>query len=85
MLRKVSRKKPILMLKSSRGELGSQASASHTASLTANDSVVEALMKQSGAIRCDSWTDFLNIGWSLLRQPLPRGRNIAIVTNAGEY
>ena len=80
-------KKPMLLLKSNRSAAGAKASASHSASLAANDSVCDQLLKnvgywgcpdaQSGVIRCDIWRDLFNIGRILRYQPLPQGRRVA--------
>lgn len=86
-VKRVSQKKPVMVLKSNRGNSGAKASASHSASLSANDAVCDQLLKnvresvhlylQSGAIRCDVWADLHNIGTVLRNQPLPKGRRVA--------
>ena len=63
--------------------LGAKASASHSASLAANDSVCDALLKRNGIIRADNWDDLYLIGNVIKSQPLPKGRRIAVVTDAG--
>ncbi|KAK8815390.1 hypothetical protein WA158_003602 [Blastocystis sp. Blastoise] len=77
--------KPVLLLKANRGASGAKASASHSASLAANDSVCDALVKRSGIIRCDTWDDLYLIGNVIRTQPLPKGRRIAVVTDAGGF
>lgn len=81
--RRISRHKPIVALKSGRSAVGARAAASHTGALAASDAFVDALFHQSGVIRTDTVTELFDVGMLLARQPLPGGRRIAILTNAG--
>jgi acetyl coenzyme A synthetase (ADP forming)-like protein len=80
--RRVSRRKPVVM-KSGRTTAGSRAAGSHTAALAASDVAVEALFHQTGVIRADTLADMFDLAAVLGSQPLPQGRRVAIVTNAG--
>ena len=84
-VQKTTMQKPVLLIKANRGKAGAKASASHSASLSANDSVCDQLLKSCGAIRCDVWADLHNIGTVLRNQPLPKGRRVAVVTDAGGF
>jgi acetyl coenzyme A synthetase (ADP forming)-like protein len=81
--RRVSRRKPIIAVKSGRTGAGRRAAGSHTAALAANDVAVEALFRQTGVIRADTLAEMFDLAAALGSQPLPRGRRVAIVTNAG--
>ena len=81
--RRISRQKPIVALKSGRSAVGARAAASHTGALASSDSFVDALFHQSGVIRTDTVTELFDVAMLLSRQPLPRGRRVAILTNAG--
>jgi acetyl coenzyme A synthetase (ADP forming)-like protein len=81
--RRISRSKPIVALKSGRSAVGARAAASHTGALASSDAFVDALFHQSGVIRTDTVTELFDVASILSRQPLPAGRRIAIVTNAG--
>jgi acetate---CoA ligase (ADP-forming) len=81
--RRISRKKPIVVVKSGRTRSGSRAASSHTAALAADDATVDALLAQSGVIRADTIDEMFDIASCLDLQPLPPGRRVAIVTNAG--
>jgi acyl-CoA synthetase (NDP forming) len=81
--RRISRSKPIVALKSGRSAAGARAAASHTGALAASDTFVDALFTQAGVIRTDTVTELFDVAMMLSRQPLPRGRRVAIVTNAG--
>jgi len=81
--RRVARQKPIIAVKSGRSAAGARAAGSHTAALAASDVVVEALFHQTGVIRADTIDEMFDLAACLDTQPLPRGRRVAIVTNAG--
>lgn len=75
--------KPVLLIKSGRTNEGAAAAASHTGSLAGSDDVTDAAMKQAGVIRCTTIEEMFNIAIAMAYQPLPRGKSIAIITNAG--
>ena len=81
--RRVSRSKPIVAVKAGRTQAGSRAAGSHTAALAASDVAVEALFRQTGVIRADTLDEMFDLAATLGSQPLPRGRRVAILTNAG--
>ena len=81
--RRVGRTKPIVVVKAGRTGAGERAAGSHTAALTAAESAVEALFHQTGIIRADTLEEMFGIARALTHQPLPRGRRVGIVTNAG--
>jgi acetyl coenzyme A synthetase (ADP forming)-like protein len=81
--RRVGRRKPIVAVKAGRTRGGVRAASSHTAALAASDSTVDALFHQSGVIRAETIDDLFDIAVCLDTQPLPSGRRVAIITNAG--
>jgi acetyl coenzyme A synthetase (ADP forming)-like protein len=81
--RRVGRAKPIIAVKAGRTLAGRRAAGSHTAALAANDVAVDALFRQTGVIRAETLDEMFDIAAALENQPLPKGRRIAIVTNAG--
>jgi acetate---CoA ligase (ADP-forming) len=81
--RRVSRSKPILALKSGRTSAGARAAGSHTAALTSSDAAAAALFHQAGVIRADTLEELVDVSVLLSTQPLPRGRRVAVLTNAG--
>ena len=81
--RRVSRSKPILALKSGRTSAGAKAAGSHTAALTSSDAAAAALFHQAGVIRADTLEELVDVSVLLSTQPLPRGRRVAVLTNAG--
>jgi acetate---CoA ligase (ADP-forming) len=81
--RRVARTKPVIALKSGSSAPGARAAQSHTAALAGSETGVEALFRQSGVLRAATLEELLNLTEVLARQPLPRGRRTAILTNAG--
>ena len=81
--RRVSRAKPIIAVKAGRTLGGRRAAGSHTAALAANDVAVDALFRQTGVIRAETLDEMFDIAAALDSQSLPKGRRVAIVTNAG--
>lgn len=71
-------------MKSGRSQAGARATSSHTgALLAASDVTVDALFKQSGVIRTDTLEELFDVASLLANQPLPKGRRVGIITNAG--
>lgn len=81
--RRVSKSKPVIAVKSGRSAAGARAAASHTASLAAGEVAIEALFHQTGVIRTDTVQELFQCARLLVRQPLPAGNRVAILTNAG--
>ena len=81
--RRVSRKKPIVVLKAGRTSSGKRAASSHTAALASNEVAVDALFLQTGILRADTLEDVFALAAGLSEQPLPKGKRVGILTNAG--
>lgn len=81
--RRVGRTKPIVAVKAGRSRSGARAASSHTGALAASDTVVDALFRQSGVIRTETLEELFDVAALTANQPLPRGRRVAILTNAG--
>jgi acyl-CoA synthetase (NDP forming) len=81
---RVARQKPIVAVKSGRSAAGARATSSHTGALiSASDVTVDSLFRQAGVIRTDTLAELFDVARLLANQPLPAGRRVAIVTNAG--
>lgn len=81
--RRVARVKPIVAVKSGRSGAGARAASSHTGALAETDAVVDALFRQAGVIRTDTLEELFDVAALLAHQPVPRGKRVAILTNAG--
>ncbi len=81
--RRVGRRKPIVAVKAGRSAGGARAASSHTGALAASDAIVTDLFRQAGIIRTETLEELFDVAALLAHQPLPAGRRVAIVTNAG--
>jgi len=81
--RRVGKTKPIVLVKAGRSASGARAAASHTGALASSDVIVADLLRQAGVIRTDTLEELFDVASLLANQPLPRGRRVAILTNAG--
>ncbi|NLS76796.1 MAG: acetate--CoA ligase [Chloroflexi bacterium] len=81
--RRVSKKKPIIAVKSGKTAAGSRAVSSHTGSLAGSEQSYEAAFRQSGVLRADSVQELFDASIAFAYQPALKGPNIAVVTNAG--
>jgi acetyl coenzyme A synthetase (ADP forming)-like protein len=80
---RVARRKPILALKAGTSRAGARAASSHTAALAGSDAAVETLFRSAGVLRARSLEELVDVATLLSSQPLPQGRRVAVLTNAG--
>lgn len=80
---RVTRKKPIIVVKAGRSAVGARAASSHTGALAASESAVDALVQQAGVLRAGSIEELFDMAmaFSVLRPP--RSRRTAVVGNSG--
>ncbi|MFL6601745.1 MAG: acetate--CoA ligase family protein [Steroidobacteraceae bacterium] len=81
--KRVSRKKPVVVLKAGRTSMGARAASSHTGALAGNDKIYDDVFKQSGVIRARSLRDLLEFARGIPVLPTPKGNNVVIITGAG--
>ena len=81
--KRVSKKKPVVVLKAGRTSAGAKAAASHTGALAGNDKIYEDVFKQSGVIRARSLRQLLEFARGIPVLPTPKGENVVIITGAG--
>ena len=81
--RHFARTKPIIVVKAGKFSESAHAVASHTGSLAGEDMVYDAAFKRAGIVRVEEIGDLFNAAEVLGMQPLPKGPNLAIITNAG--
>jgi acetate---CoA ligase (ADP-forming) len=81
--KRVARRKPILALKAGTTGAGARAASSHTAAMAGSDAAVDALFHQAGVVRAETLEELVDAAALLSTQPLPRGRRVAVLTNAG--
>jgi acetyl coenzyme A synthetase (ADP forming)-like protein len=81
--REITKKKPIIAVKSGRSVAGARAASSHTGALAGTDAATDALLRQCGVLRADTVEEMFDLAMAFSHQPIPRGNRVAIVTNAG--
>ena len=81
--KRVSKKKPVVMLKAGRTSLGARAASSHTGALAGNDKIYDDVLRQSGVIRAPGLRDMLEYARALPVLATPKGENVVIITGAG--
>ena len=79
----VSKKKPIVIIKAGVTSAGAKAVSSHTGALAGSESAYQAAFKQSGVIRAKTINELFNYALAFVKQPLPKGPRVAILTNSG--
>tara|TARA_A100001037_G_scaffold286911_1_gene295797 strand:- start:3034 stop:5163 length:2130 start_codon:yes stop_codon:yes gene_type:complete len=80
---RVSKQKPVVVLKAGRTSQGARAANSHTGALAGDDRVYDAVLKQSGVIRAHTLNDMLEYARGLQTLPAPKGENVLVLTGAG--
>jgi acyl-CoA synthetase (NDP forming) len=80
---RIARRKPIVAFKGGRTAAGARAASSHTGALAAGDTAVDALLAQAGVTRARTLEEMFGLTLAFSSAPLPRGRRVAVVTNAG--
>lgn len=80
---KATKKKPVIIIKSGTSEAGSRAASSHTGALAGNDISFDLAFEKTGVIRAKTMTDLFDLAAIFNKAQLPKGKNFAIVTNAG--
>ncbi len=81
--KRVSKKKPVIVLKAGRTAMGARAAKSHTAALAGNDRIYDDVLRQSGVVRAMSLNDMLEFARCLPILPAPKGENVLVITGAG--
>ncbi len=81
--KRVSQKKPVMVVKAGRTSLGARAASSHTGALAGNDKVYDDVLRQSGVIRAKGLRELLAFARAVPILPTPKGENVVIITGAG--
>ncbi len=80
---RVSKKKPVIVLKAGRTALGARAASSHTGALAGDDKIYDDVLRQSGVIRARGLNEMLQFARAVPIMPTPKGENVVIITGAG--
>ncbi|MFD3400029.1 acetate--CoA ligase family protein [Kribbella sp. NPDC058693] len=80
---RVSKKKPVVVLKAGRTSMGARAASSHTGALAGDDKVYDDILRQSGVVRAPGLNEMLQYARGIPLLPTPKGENVVIITGAG--
>ncbi|MEE2954526.1 MAG: CoA-binding protein [Pseudomonadota bacterium] len=83
--RKVTREKPVIMLKGGATEGGAEAALSHTASMGSDDSILDGALKQTGVVRVEDFSDLFTAAKAAAMMPIPAGNRIGFVSPSGAF
>jgi acetate---CoA ligase (ADP-forming) len=83
---RVVRKKPIIVLKAGRSEVGARAASSHTGALSGSDAASDALLTQAGVLRAASIEELFDMAVAFTARRarrIPASRRVGVVGNSG--
>jgi len=81
--KRISKKKPIVIVKSGTSAAGARAASSHTGSLAGREAAADALLRQVGVLRVSSSEEMIHLLQGLTGTVIPKGNRLCILTNAG--
>ncbi len=81
--RRVTRQKPVIVVKAGKTKAGARAASSHTGALADSEVAINTLLQQCGVIRVPAIEEMFTLGMAFANQPLPAGNRVAVLTNAG--
>jgi len=83
--KKLTARKPLIVLKAGGTAAGARAALSHTAALAGDDRIINSLLRQAGAIRVDDLDALTDTAAAFNGQPLPRGNRVGIIAPGGGW
>jgi acetyl coenzyme A synthetase (ADP forming)-like protein len=81
--KRMTKKKPVVVLKAGRTAMGARAASSHTGALAGDDKVYDDILRQAGVVRAPGLNEMLEYARGLPLLPTPQGENVVIITGAG--
>ena len=79
----ISQKKPIIVIKPGKTAAAAKAAASHTGAMAGSDDIFDACLRRGGVLRVDTISELFDMILTLSKQPMPKGPNLCLITNAG--
>jgi acetyl coenzyme A synthetase (ADP forming)-like protein len=80
---RITKTKPIIVVKSGRSAAGARAASSHTGALSASDIAVDSMLAQAGVFRAATIEELFDVAMAFGARSLPKSRRTAVLTNAG--
>ncbi len=81
--RKATKRVPVIVLKSGVTAAGAKAASSHTGALAGSNTAYDAALRHAGVLRAETMTELFDLAIAFTTQPIPSGKNVAVVTNSG--
>lgn len=81
--RRVTRGKPVVAVKAGRTAAGARAAGSHTGAVADAEVAAAQVLRQAGVLRARSIEEMFDMATAFSHAPLPAGRRVALLTNAG--
>ncbi len=81
--KEAAEKVPVIVLKSGVTAAGAAAASSHTGALAGSDTAYDAALRHAGVLRAATMTELFDLAIAFTTQPIPSGKNVAVVTNSG--
>ena len=82
---RVTRKKPVILLKGGASDDGAAAAQAHTGSLAANGRVVDGAMEQAGVTRIHKYSQLFHVAKALAAMPVPAGNRVSFLSPSGAF
>jgi len=82
---RLTREKPLVLVKGGARSEGQRAAASHTGALASDDRVFDGLCRQLGVLRAPTVEEAFEWAATIATQPLPRGRRVVVFTSVGGW
>jgi acetate---CoA ligase (ADP-forming) len=83
--RRVTRKKPVIMLKGGVSEAGGSAAVAHTAALAADNRIVKGALRQAGIVQIERYNQLIQVAKALSMVRPPRGNRVGFVAPSGAF
>ena len=81
--RRVTRSKPVILLKGGSTAEGSRAAVAHTAALASDDRIIEGALRQAGVVRVYDYSHLILAAKAISAMPLPRGNRVSFLAPSG--
>ncbi len=81
--REATKRVPVIVLKSGITAAGAKAASSHTGALAGSNTAYDAALRHAGVLRASTMTELFDLAIAFTTQPIPKGKNIVVVTNSG--
>ena len=80
---RVTRRKPVIMLKGGATEAGRHAAVAHTAAMASEDRIVDGMLRQAGVVRIYDYSHLIHVAKAFSMLPLPKGKGVSFLAPSG--